>query len=240
MNRRRRAQSTAPFFSNKTMGSLKPKHKRSGPADHVKEVFLAEALGHVAAFNVLSERGKVILPKGSVIHPRVIGRLAAKGIDRVAVFHKPRISIITIGDGLVAPGSSLLPGKTYDANHPMLQAALEFMRIRPVFIRRLVNRQTLLKRLIPFALNQCDIMILLLKEARQGADWLRGLIKDSSAEIIFPAEGSKAGSPRYKGARIVFCLPYDSDTIFECFYKSIQPAIQSFMGYPNLGEGHVG
>ncbi len=195
------------------MGILKPKYLKSKRSKNIKVVSLAEALGHASACDlVLSAAGKITLPKGSMIDPHTISRLAAQGIDRVPVYRKPRISIVVIGNGLISPGLPQALGKTYDFSCATLSAALETMRIRPVFMRRLMNEPKILKKVISFAFNQSDIIILVAKEIEQGLGWIRRL------------KGPDADTPR------VFFLSYDLDLILEDFYEFIQPAIQAFMG----------
>ena len=217
------------------MGKLKPKYTRPDSSECIEEVFLMEALGRLSACDVrTSASKKPVLAKGTVICPRTIGDLAATGIDRVPVYRRPKISIIVVGNGLIPPGVLPVPGKTYDSNTPMLRAALESMHIRPIFVRQLTNRPIMLKRVIPFALNQSDIMILMVEKSQYQHGWIKNLVSKTNARTVFSAEGrSVARQAKQQGQKIVFCLPYDSNLIFDYFYKHIQPAIQSFAGYAN-------
>ncbi len=188
---------------------------------NIEEVFLSEALGHASACDVVLPADKKMLArKGSMIIPRTIARLAAEGIDRIFVYRKPRVSVIIVGDGLIAPGGALSPGRSYDFGSAALKAALDMMRIRPVFMRCLPGESKALDKVVSFALDQSDIVILVVKEVKQGIREVRKFLKGSKKQV--------------------FCLSYDSDQIFECFDKFIQPAIRAFMGCTSSEESACG
>jgi molybdopterin molybdotransferase len=50
---------------------------------------------------------------------------AAAGLDQVPVYRSLRVALATTGDELIAPGSSLPPGKVYNSNHAVLSACLQ-------------------------------------------------------------------------------------------------------------------
>lgn len=65
-----------------------------------------------------------LLAAGARLRPSSIGLLASAGVARVAVRARPRILLVSTGDEVVAPGRPLTPGRIYDANAPLLSAAL--------------------------------------------------------------------------------------------------------------------
>ncbi len=69
-------------------------------------------------------QGGVVLPAGRRIEAQEIGALAACGITEVAVRKKLSAGVISTGDELVSPESTLKPGQVRDANGPMLAALL--------------------------------------------------------------------------------------------------------------------
>ncbi|MDI6654914.1 MAG: molybdopterin biosynthesis protein, partial [Candidatus Hydrothermarchaeota archaeon] len=60
--------------------------------------------------------GETILREGTPISPRETGVLAALGIEKIPVYRKPKVGIISTGDELVEPGKKLEYGKIYDVN----------------------------------------------------------------------------------------------------------------------------
>jgi len=68
--------------------------------------------------------GELALAGGTFLGPGQLGLLAALGITRVAVHRKLRVLLATTGDEVVEPGNPLEPGKIYDANGTLLEAAM--------------------------------------------------------------------------------------------------------------------
>ena len=60
--------------------------------------------------------GDVILRRGSVVRPQDIGGMLALGVTSVAVMRKPHIGIVSTGDELVPPHSTVDAGQIRDIN----------------------------------------------------------------------------------------------------------------------------
>ncbi|ADN49754.1 molybdopterin biosynthesis protein [Vulcanisaeta distributa] len=78
--------------------------------------------------------GELILRKCTVIREREVGLLAAVGIDRVEVFRRPRVAIISTGNELVSPGRELGRGKIYDINTYTIAHAVRSMGAEPIIM----------------------------------------------------------------------------------------------------------
>jgi len=79
---------------------------------------------HVAFAGSDIARGQVLLRRGAILGAREIAMLAAVGLDRAAVWRRPRVAVLSTGDELIAPGQPLRPGGIYDSNGPVIAAAL--------------------------------------------------------------------------------------------------------------------
>ena len=69
--------------------------------------------------------GQTVLPAGTIIGPAQIGVLASLGLDRVPVYRRPVVAILSTGDELLRPGQLLQPGKIYDSNAFSLAAQVQ-------------------------------------------------------------------------------------------------------------------
>ena len=69
--------------------------------------------------------GEVVLPSGHLIRPQDIGGLTALGITNVQVARRPRVSIVSTGDELVAPDQTPGPGRIRDINTYTISALVE-------------------------------------------------------------------------------------------------------------------
>ena len=70
------------------------------------------------------ERGSVALYAGRRLKPADLGLAAALGHDRLAVYRKLRVALLSTGDEVCEPGAALAPGAIYDANRIMLASLL--------------------------------------------------------------------------------------------------------------------
>lgn len=98
------------------------------------------------------EKGMMVFPAGTRLNPRRIGILSALGIQKISVWKKPRVAIISTGNEILEPSEPLEPGKIYDINVCSLKHALwrdgcevvEIGRIPddPELIAKAINRST--------------------------------------------------------------------------------------------------
>jgi molybdopterin molybdotransferase len=72
------------------------------------------------------QKDAVVLPAGRRLTPADCGLLASIGIPDVEVVRPLRVSLLTTGDELIAPGEALPPGKIYESNS---------FSLRPIFER---------------------------------------------------------------------------------------------------------
>ena len=68
--------------------------------------------------------GQKVLNQGTTISSSVIAVLSSLGQDKVSVYKRPVVSIISTGDELLQPGSKPEPGKIFDSNMNGLIAAV--------------------------------------------------------------------------------------------------------------------
>ncbi len=76
------------------------------------------------------EKGAVALAAGRRLKPADLGLAAALGHDRLAVRQKLRVALLSTGDEVREPGTTLPPGAIYDANRVMLGSLLKGLGCR--------------------------------------------------------------------------------------------------------------
>ncbi len=68
--------------------------------------------------------GQIIVKRGEKLLPGYLGLAAAAGVHKVAVYRRPKLAIIGVGDEVVAPGEQLNPGQLYASNLVTMEAWL--------------------------------------------------------------------------------------------------------------------
>ena len=89
-------------------------------------------------------QGEVVLRRGELLTSRETGVLAALGIAKVGVVRKPRVAILSTGDELIPPGTSMKPGLVHDSNATVLADAVRELGCEPISLGILPDDQALL------------------------------------------------------------------------------------------------
>src|SRR5690606_29548377 len=70
------------------------------------------------------QAGSLVLEPGKRIRPQELGVLASFGVDRVAVYRRLRVGLLSSGNELREPGEPLAPGQIYNSNRYSLLGVL--------------------------------------------------------------------------------------------------------------------
>ncbi|ADB57366.1 molybdopterin biosynthesis protein [Archaeoglobus profundus] len=103
--------------------------------------------------------GELIVRKGKVLSAREIGLIASAGVDRVKVFRKPKVAIISTGDEIVEVGRPLEIGKIYDVNLYMITSKVKECGCLAFPMGVVRDDYLEIKRTVENALKTCDIVI---------------------------------------------------------------------------------
>ncbi|MFZ5570422.1 MAG: gephyrin-like molybdotransferase Glp [Thermodesulfobacteriota bacterium] len=105
-------------------------------------------------------KGRVILPVGSRLRPQEMGLLAALGKERLLVFRRPVIGIISTGDELVPVDRAPREGEIRDTNTYTLSGFVQAAGGLPLAFGIVKDHSLTLVRTIRSALEQSDMVIL--------------------------------------------------------------------------------
>lgn len=104
-------------------------------------------------------KGESILKRGTALSSHEIGVLAALGINRVEVFQRPKVAIISTGAEVVEPGNPLPPGKIYDINAHTLNAAVAECGGEPVNLGIVQDQTDQMRAALKKAISTADVVI---------------------------------------------------------------------------------
>ena len=181
-------------------------------------------------------RGEVILRRGTIVGSREIGLMAACGIAELAVFRRPRVAVISTGDELVAPGSPLPPAAIYDANGPVVAAALAENGCEPVAYGAIPDDEAKLRAALAEAISTCDAVILSGGTSKGAGDHTARLVGELGAPgIVAHGVALKPGKPlclAVADGKAVVVLPGFPTSALFTFHEFVVPSLRRLAGLP--------
>jgi molybdopterin molybdotransferase len=177
--------------------------------------------------------GQALLAVGDVLTSSRLGAAAAIGIDRVEVFARPRVAILSTGNEIAAPGQPLAPGQVYDINRFTLGAVIAEHGAVPVPYPTSADTIEELNR----ALDAClaEDMVVFSGGSSVGE---RDLILDAVAargEVVFHGIAVKPGKPTLFGTvdgRPVLGMPGYPTSCLSNAYMLLVPTLRRMARLP--------
>lgn len=188
-------------------------------------------------------RGEVVLRAGTVIGSREIGMLAACGIAEVTVVRKPRVAVFSTGDELVPPGAPLRPAGIYDANGPIVSAAVTENGGKADFLGAYRDDEAELERVMRDALATHDILILSGGTSKGAGDITHRIIaRLGKPGVIAHGVALKPGKPLCLAVcdgKPVIILPGFPTSAMFTFHDMIVPVLRRMAGLPSRLDAQV-
>jgi len=220
--------------------------------DEVERLRRGEPLGVVAVRRALPAGANVrragedvapgaeVLPAGTPLRPAVVGVLAELGLDRVRVFRRPRVAVLSTGDELVPPGQPRQPGQIYDANTYALASAVQEAGGVPLVLDLAPDRLEVLQDRLRSAL-QADLILTSAGVSKGDYDIVKTAL-ETWGEMRFWSVRLKPGKPlafglmRGEGGRRVplLGLPGNPVSALVTFELMARPAIRRMLGHRRL------
>ncbi|HHS93748.1 MAG TPA: bifunctional molybdopterin-guanine dinucleotide biosynthesis protein MobB/molybdopterin molybdotransferase MoeA, partial [Rhodobacterales bacterium] len=174
--------------------------------------------------------GALALRAGTVLGPGEIGLLTALGVAQVSVRRRLRVGVLSTGDELAAPGSTMDPARTYDANRPMLLAMIRRWGHDAHDLGLVPDTRAALRS----ALNSAQVDVLLTSGGASAgdADHVSALLGDEG-QIAQWRVALKPGKPLVLGqwgAMPVFGLPGNPVSAFVTALLFARPALALLAG----------
>ncbi|HWV33754.1 MAG TPA: gephyrin-like molybdotransferase Glp [Dyadobacter sp.] len=178
-------------------------------------------------------QGVVALHVGTLISPGAVGFLKGMNVNEVIVHSKPRVGLLVTGDELLKAGEALVPGKIYESNSAMLQAALKQAGIAEVSITYASDDLDATIGALSALVEQCDIVLASGGISVGDYDFVGKALEALGAETIFYKVRQKPGKPLLfgkKGEKLIFALPGNPASSLVCYYEYVLPALKKIMG----------
>lgn len=178
------------------------------------------------------EKGEVAIKKHTVLNPASIGFLAMLGIEKVKVFKKPKISIITTGSELLKLGEKYTPGKIFESNSFSLAAAFEQYGFHVNHVQ-VSDSYNAIKEKFESLEKQSDLIVFTGGISVGDYDFVGKVLEDSNVTSIFYKVKQKPGKPIYFGIKDkvkIFALPGNPAASLISFYLYVLPCLEKMIG----------
>lgn len=182
--------------------------------------------------------GQTVFSPGHFISPATVGLMGSLGMNRVKVFQKPEIRIISTGDELVAPGSSKSVGEIYESNSYALNAVLKNFGFDCREKAHIKDDFSAIKTGISDFLGRSDVLLLSGGISVGDYDFVRPALVENGVTELFYKVYQKPGKPLFFGRKkntFVFALPGNPASSLTCFYIHVLPLLQKLGGANTTG-----
>ena len=176
--------------------------------------------------------GERALRSGTELSQREIGLTAAVGRQKVSVYARPRVGVVSTGDELVRPGGKLKPGQIYDVNSFSVAAAVEEVGGEAVLYDHVGDDYDRMVSVMREAAEECDLVLSSGSTSASDEDVVYRVIEEEG-ELITHGVALKPGRPtvfgRVDGTAFVG-LPGNPISALSVFRVFVEDMIRSSAG----------
>jgi len=202
------------------------------------EVGFAPELGqHVYRAGVDVHSGDIVLSEGHVIRAQDVGLLITLGFVSVAVWRKPKVSVIATGSELT-PASRPKAGKVVDSHSPVLVRLAEALGCTVVDLGVVADNPGALKRTLRKALATSDLVITLGGTSAGKHDLVIDVTSKLQPEVLVHGiradRGRVTGVATVKGKPILM-VPGPIQAAVNAFFLLGIPLVETLSGRRRTG-----
>lgn len=177
--------------------------------------------------------GDVMIKKNTEITPKIIGVMASLGYDKVKVYKKPVIGIISTGDELINISDNPDIGQIRDVNSYTLHSLITKCGAEAKMYGIVKDEYDTLKEKVEYALNECDMLLISGGSSVGEKDSTAKILSEvSKQELLFHGIAVKPGKPTicadFNG-KALFGLPGHPLAAFFIFMVFVEPIIKNML-----------
>lgn len=171
--------------------------------------------------------GTVLVKAGTICTAGVLTVIASLGRDQVSVLRQPRVSVLSTGDEVIAPGEPWQPGKIYDSNRTYITSRLRELGSPAHVSRHISDDAAVVAAEIRSLAKESDLIITTGGVSVGEKDIMHDVVKLLNARQLFWKVRIKPGSPTLAFAyedTLVLCLsgnPFGAIANFELLGRAV-------------------
>ena len=176
--------------------------------------------------------GQKIVEAGACIRPQTLALLASQGFAEMETGGAVRVTIISTGDELVAPGGTLGAGQIFESNSILLRALLEKSGVAGAEILHCPDDASSIKAALQKGVEG-DVVIVIGGVSVGAHDLVKPALNAVGAQTDLWRVLVKPGKPFLFGRAgqcSIFGLPGNPVSAFVTFLLFVRPAIRRLMG----------
>ena len=187
------------------------------------------------------QEGHTALHKGTVLTPSSIGLCATMGYSEIPVFSQAKIGIVSTGDELQTPGTTLKDGEIYESNSFGLIGLVKWSGHQAKRYTSVVDSLDSLRETLDQAAQECDLILTSGGVSMGDWDFVRKLMEDEG-DIKFWRVKIRPGSPPlfgyWKGVPL-FGLPGNPASSHVVFRMLVGPYLRASTGGGGIQERRI-
>lgn len=183
------------------------------------------------------KKDDILLKKGVKITARHIAVIAAGNVEKICVYRKPKVAILSTGDELLDVGSEISPDKIVNSNVPLFMALIKENGGIPVNLGTARDTLDDVKAKIS-KVKDVDIFVSIGGVSVGDYDIIKDVLKDAGLKVDFWKVAMKPGKPivygDFKGIHY-FGMPGNPSSAYICFVNFMLPAMNKMQGLDQYG-----
>ncbi|MBU6371278.1 MAG: molybdopterin molybdotransferase MoeA [Alphaproteobacteria bacterium] len=163
----------------------------------VIETPLAKAGRHIRPAGGDFQAGEQLLAAGAVLTPAALTLAAAAGAPTLSVFERPRVTLLSGGDEVVAPGMEALPHQIYDSARYGVAGLARATGADVRHAAPLPDDREAVRAALAAALEQADVVVMIGGASVGDHDHARPAARALGAEVLFDKVAVRPGKPTW-------------------------------------------
>ena len=186
-------------------------------------------------------KGSELFNSGTLIGAAHIGVFATIGLEKVNVFKRPVVGVMSTGDELVQGSSQLKPGQIRDSNRHSIKALLEEIGAEIIELGLIPDDEKAIESALLSAVEKCDAVVTSGGVSMGDFDYVK-VVLDRLGEMKWMQVAIKPAKPLAFGLLNdvpIFGLPGNPVSAMVSFELFMRPALLKMMGYEQIWRPYI-